>query len=65
MSRKSDWEGSSVVVRFSPFNFITYRIVLARTFDGLWRDLAAGFLFDYENHLIVPLTSTRLIKPAW
>lgn len=57
------WESSSIVVRFSPFNFITYRIVLGQTFDGIWRDIAAGFLFDYEHHEIVQLTSTRLIKP--
>lgn len=57
------WERSAVVVRFSPFNFITYRVVLCPVFAGLWRDLGVGFLFDYETHQIRPLISTRLIKP--
>ena len=54
------WDGPTLVVRFSPFNLITYRIALCDAFDGLWKPIAAGFLFDHKSHRILPLTPTRL-----
>jgi hypothetical protein len=53
-----EWDDrDTLVVRFSPFNFITYRIVLCSVFHGIWRRISVGYAFDHDDHVIIPLTS--------
>jgi hypothetical protein len=38
---------------------MTYLVRFCRYYFGLWRDVAAGHLFDPFEHRIVPLTNAR------
>jgi hypothetical protein len=50
-----DWEGSDLVCRVSLFNHLTYRVRLARLFNGIWRPMRCGHLFDFQARRVVPL----------
>jgi hypothetical protein len=54
-----DKSGSVVFAQVSLFNEMTYVVRFCRFYSGLWRDVAAGHLFDPFQHRIVSLTNAR------
>jgi HNH endonuclease len=44
----------------SPFNEITYRVVLCRGFSGVWRPIRYGHCYDLSSRTILPLFGTQL-----
>jgi hypothetical protein len=53
-----------VISLVSPFNFITYRVILARRMSGVWRDIRAGHVWDLQSGKAGPLKGERdLIIP--
>jgi hypothetical protein len=57
------WKGQEILFsQVSPFNELTYRIILCPAFRGIWHPIASGHLFDPFAHTITPLTSARFIQ---
>jgi hypothetical protein len=59
-----EWEGTDLLVgQVSLFNYLTYRVTLARRFAGLWRQIRDGLHFNIENRRFRRLTpvSTGLL----
>ena len=52
-------QNDDIVVRFSPFNVLTYEIVLARSCRELWRPIDCGHCFDWESRKVSSLASSR------
>jgi len=42
-------------VMVSPYNSMVYEVSLTTAFDGIWRPIQCGHLFDWENRAIQPL----------
>ena len=53
-------KNDEIVVRFSPFNALTYEIVLARPCRELWRPIESGHCFDWESRKVSKLASSPL-----
>lgn len=50
----------SLVVQVSPFNTITYRVMLCPRYSGLWDDeLIRGHHFDFDSKKITPLRNSN------
>ncbi len=56
-----EWhEGTTAIrARVSPFNTMTYEVRLCPNFDGVWRPIESGHLFDWESGNVIPLGSRR------
>ncbi len=60
-----NWTGDNrhIIGQISLFNRITYRVSLASGFQGVWRPIRQGHLFDVGNRTISGLGVTSLILP--
>jgi len=60
-----NWTGDNrnITAQISLFNRITYRVSLAHDFQGIWRPIRQGHLFDVGNRTISQLGVTSLIFP--
>ena len=56
-----EWYGGTRAIRscVSLFNCMTYEIALCQNFNGLWRPIESGHLFDWESRSVVALASSR------
>jgi hypothetical protein len=51
-------------VRVSPYNSLAYEVTLTNQYDGLWRPLKAGHVFDWEHRTIHELLNpSRIVVP--
>jgi hypothetical protein len=51
--------GSAIRALVSPFNSLTYEIVLCTRFTGVWWPIERGSLFDWKSRMIAELCCTR------
>ena len=56
-------DGRHVIAQLSLFNRITYHVILAREYLGVWRQIRRGHHFDISSRSISELTPTSLIVP--
>ena len=59
-----DPSGRHIIGQVSLFNEITYNILLARNFSGLWRDIQRGHRFDISEHRVKHLLYSKLALRA-
>ncbi len=59
------WDGGTddLASLFSPFNAITYRVVLCRGFSGVWRPIRHGHCYDLETLSALTLFGSSM-RPA-
>jgi hypothetical protein len=59
-----EWAGDDLVSQISLFNTVTYVMVLAHRFGGVWRPLRSGIFFDIERRQVSQLTGVSSVLIA-
>lgn len=54
-----EWQGYDLVGRVSLFNLTTYKILLCKRFNGIWRNISHGHYFDMKSREVSKLLAAR------
>jgi hypothetical protein len=62
-----DWSsnGQNLLGQVSLFNFATYKVILARSFSGIYIPIRSGHLFDIQTFLVLTEFVVIWGSPTW